>query len=131
QELSGLISGLRRQGAGYLYTGAFANRFVESANRIGVPLTSQDLRDALPSVTPPLALSYGDNVALFPPQGGGVPTAQLWAALTRVADYAGASPADRAHLLAEAGQRVFAARGDWIGGGAGDRLVAETHVERL
>src|SRR3546814_2164189 len=44
-ELSGLISGLRRQGAGYLYTGTFANRFVEAANRAGVPLTAQELRD--------------------------------------------------------------------------------------
>lgn len=131
-ELSGLLSGLRRQGAGYLYTGAFANRFVAAANGIGLSLTSQGLRDTLPRVAPPLAVPYGDNVAYFPSGGGGVPTAQLWRALTEAEDYAGASAAGRAHLLAEAGQRVFAARGGWLrGGGDAARLVAEPQVEAL
>src|SRR3546814_12858287 len=74
-------------------SGAFANRFVAAANGIGLPLTSQGLRETLPRVTPPLALPYGDSVAYFPPGGGGVPTAQLWHALTVVEDYAGASAA--------------------------------------
>lgn len=130
-ELSGLLSGLRRQGAGYLYTGAFANRFVAAANGIGLPLTSQGLRETLPRVTPPLALPYGDSVAYFPPGGGGVPTAQLWHALTVVEDYAGASAAGRAHLLAEAGQRVFAARGGWLRGGDAARLIGAPQVETL
>src|SRR3546814_19927001 len=126
-DLSGLLSGLRRQGAGYLNTGAFANRFVAAANGIGLPLTSQGLRETLPRVTAPLTLPYGDSVAYFPPGGGGVPTAQLWPALPVVEDYAGASAAGRAHLLAEAGQRVFAARGgrsaERRGGQAGVRTV--------
>lgn len=131
-ELSGLISGLRRQGAGYLYTGAFASRLVEAANGIGLRLTNQTLREAGPTISPPLAVSTGDNVAYFTPHSGGLPAAQLVGALTRVADYAGASPAGRAHLLAEAGQRVFAARGTWLGEG-GDRaaLVGDAQLERL
>lgn len=131
-ELSGLISGLRRQGAGYLYTGPFANRFVEAANGIGLAITSQALRDAGPAISPPLAVPVGDNVAYFTPHGGGLPAAQLFGALTRVENYAGASPAGRVHLLAEAGQRVFAARGAWLGN-SGDRaaLVADAHLERL
>ena len=131
-ELSGLISGLRRQGAGYLYTGAFANRFVEAANGVGLSITSQALRDAGPAISPPLTVPVGDSLAYFTPHSGGVPAGQLFGALTQVDDYAGASPAGRAHLLAEAGQRVFAARGGWLGGG-GDRaaLVGEAQLERL
>ncbi|WP_340117292.1 gamma-glutamyltransferase [Pelagibius sp. 7325] len=146
-ELSGLISGLRRQGAGYLYTGAFANRFVEAANGIGLPLTVQDLRETVPTVTAPLAVPYGDNVAYFPPLpgSGGLLTAQMWGMLTEVENYSGAGPAERAHLLAEAGQRAFAARGGWLGGrgnadggnadggnaGSGGELVSEAALERL
>jgi gamma-glutamyltranspeptidase / glutathione hydrolase len=131
-ELSGLISGLRRQGAGYLYTGAFANRFVEAANSVGLPLTNQDLRETLPQVTQPLSVPHGANVAYFPPSSGGVLAAQLWGSLTGVENYAGASPAGRAHLLAEAGQRAFAARGGWLRGGSlDDQLVAEPQLQKL
>jgi gamma-glutamyltranspeptidase/glutathione hydrolase len=135
-ELSGLISGLRRQGAGYLYTGAFANRFAEAANGIGLPLTVQDLRETVPTVTAPLTVPYGDNVAYFPPLpgSGGPLTAQMWGMLTGVENYAGAGPAERAHLLAEAGQRAFAARGGWLGGGnadSGGELVSEAALARL
>src|SRR3546814_12394044 len=79
-----------------------------------------------------LAVPIGDNTAYFPPDSGGVPTAQLWGALTGVENYAGASAAGRAHLLAEAGQRVFAARGDWLDGAADPaRLVTKAPLERL
>jgi gamma-glutamyltranspeptidase / glutathione hydrolase len=132
-ELSGLISGLRRQGAGYLYSGAFANRFVEAANDVGVPLSVAELRESVPRVAAPLAVPYGDNTAYFAAaDGGGVLAAQLWGALSEVENYAGASAADRAHLLAEAGHRAFAARGDWLRGGA-DHVaqVTEQRLERL
>ncbi|MGD1878929.1 MAG: gamma-glutamyltransferase [Kiloniellaceae bacterium] len=137
-ELSGLISGLRRQGAGYLYTGAFANRFVEAANSVGVPLTVQQLRETVPAVVPPLTIPYGDNVAYFPPPpgSGGLLAAQLWGMLIEAENYAGAAPAERAHMLAEAGQRAFAARGGWLGTGggqtnAGENLVSEAELNRL
>jgi gamma-glutamyltranspeptidase/glutathione hydrolase len=131
-ELSGLISGLRRQGAGYLYTGAFANRFVEQANSIGLPLTNQSLRDTLPKVGSPLAIPYRDSAAYFPPGGVGVLAAQLWGALTEVENYAGAAAADRVHLLAETGQRAFAARGGWLQGGQSTaELVGEPQLERM
>jgi len=141
-ELSGLISGLRRQGAGYLYTGAVASRFAEAANGIGLPLTVQDLRETVPTVTAPLTVPYGDNVAYFPPlpASGGPLTAQMWGMLTEVEDYAGAGPAERAHLLAEAGQRAFAARVGWLGAGgtatggnanSGGDLLSEAALERM
>ncbi len=133
-ELAGVISGLRRQGAGYLYTGAFANRLVESANAIGVPLTVQQLRDTLPRATTPLEVRIGDSVAYFPPPpgGGGLLAAQMVGMLTEVESYSSASPSDRVHLLAEAGQRAFAARSGWLGNGTDGRgLVSEDALERL
>jgi len=135
-ELSGLISGLRRQGAGYLYSGAFANRLVESAAALGVPITTQQLRDSVPLLSEPLVVPYGDNEAYFAPtpSDGGLLAAQIWGMLTEVEDYKSASPAERAHMLAEAGQRAFAARGSWLGRETADRgtsLVADNHLERL
>lgn len=133
-ELAGVISGLRRQGAGYLYTGAFASRFVEAANGIGVPLTAQQLRETLPVITPPLVVPFNDNSAYFPPppDAGGLLSAQIFGMLTEVENYAGASPDERAHLLAEAGQRAFAARGGWLGS-AGDNAdqASEARLEAL
>ena len=131
-ELSGLISGLRRQGAGYLYTGAYATRFVEAAESVGLTLTAQQLREALPQVVAPLAVPYGDSLAYFPPAaGGGVLAAQLFGALTEVENYGGATAVERAHLLAEAGQRAYAARGEWLRGGGDSSQVAEPRLERL
>ncbi len=133
-QLAGIISGLRRQGAGYLYTGTFSTRFVEAANSIGVPLTAQQLRETLPEVKAPLVVPFGDNEAYFtpPPGGGGLLTAQMFGMLSEVENYGSASAEDRAHLLAEAGQRAFAARGSWLGAGAaGDNLVAEGKLDQL
>lgn len=133
-ELAGVISGLRRQGAGYLYSGAFSSRFLEAANAIGLSLTSQQLRDTLPKVVAPLTLPYGDNVAYFPPppDAGGVLTGQIWGMLTEVENYDSGSLADRAHRLAEASQRAYAARGGWLRGtDAGSGLLSEAQFDRL
>ncbi len=134
-ELSGLISGLRRQGAGYLYSGAFTNRFVEAANSVGSSITVQQLRGSLPVVVPPLAIPYGDSMAYFspPPGGGGVLSAQMWGMMTEVENYGGASQVERVHMMAEAGQRAFAERGGWMRGDDADgaALVAERQMERL
>lgn len=133
-ELAGVISGLRRQGAGYLYTGAFANRFVEAANELGVPLTREQLRETLPQVVAPLEVPYDDNLAYFPPPpgGGGLLSAQMFGMLTEVENYESAGPDDKAHLLAEAGQRAFAGRSGWLGSvPQGGGPVDEASLERL
>lgn len=131
--LSSLISGLRRQGAGYLYGGAFATRFVEAAQAAGYRITSDDLRQMVPQVTEPLAIPFGDNFAYFPPNDGGLLSAQMWGMLSEVASYRGASETGKAHLLAEAGQRAFAQRSTWLW--RGDRsvepLVSEDHLKLL
>ncbi|NIA68775.1 hypothetical protein HBA54_09245 [Pelagibius litoralis] len=133
-ELSGLISGLRRQGAGYLYTGAFANRFVEAAQASGLSITTEDLRQTLPAIKQPLTVPFGDSVAYFPSNDGGLLAAQMWGMLTDVQSYDGASGAEKAHLLAEAGQRAFSQRAVWLGrdaGGPSADLVSEAHLREL
>ncbi|WP_420347269.1 gamma-glutamyltransferase [Pelagibius sp.] len=133
-ELSGTISGLRRQGAGYLYGGAYANRFVEAAQASGVSIAIEDLRQMLPRVSEPLTVPFGDNVAYFPTNDGGLTTAQMWGMLTEVERYAGRNPVEKAHLLAEASQRSFALRGTWLGQGgtqASANLVSEAHLAQL
>jgi gamma-glutamyltranspeptidase/glutathione hydrolase len=71
-------------------------------------------------------------MAYFPPAaGGGVLAAQLFGALTEAENYGGASPVERAHLLAEAGQRAYAARGEWLSGGGDASQVAGPRLERL
>lgn len=134
RELSGLISGLRRQGAGYLYTGAFARRFVESAEAAGVPITNDDLRAAVPALKQPITVPVGDNLAYFPPNDGGLLVAQMWGMLTEVEGYSGASRTEKAHLLAEAGQRAFSQRSSWFGrdgAASSENLVSEAHLEKL
>ncbi len=141
-ELSGAISGLRRQGAGYLYGGSYAARFVEAAQASGVSITTEDLRQMLPAVSEPLTVPFGDNVAYFPTNDGGLTTAQMWGMLTEVQRYSGRSAVEKAHLLAEASQRSFALRGTWLGAGgpqvgseggsqASESLVSEAHLARL
>ena len=133
-ELSGLISGLRRQGAGYLYTGAFASPFVEASRASDFPITREDLRQALPLVKQPLTVPVGDSFAYFPPNDGGLLAAQMWAMLTEVETYQGAARAEKAHLLAEAGQRAFSQRRAWFGNDltvSGATLLSEGHLQRL
>lgn len=133
-ELSGLISGLRRQGAGYLYSGAFATRFVESAQAADAAITVESLRQSNPAVRPPVAVPFGDNVAYFPANDGGVMTAQMWGMLTEVQSYAGRGQVQKAHLLAEASQRAFSQRAAWLGSettAVPDNLVSEDHLEKL
>jgi len=138
-ELSGAISGLRRQGAGYLYGGSYAARFVEAAQASGVSVTTEDLRQMLPAVSEPLTVPFGDNVAYFPTNDGGLTTAQMWGMLTEVQRYSDLGAVEKAHLLAEASQRSFALRGTWLAAGGGSQggsqasesLVSEAHLARL
>ena len=133
-ELGGLISGLRRQGAGYLYTGAFAQRLVESAVEAGVPITGDDLREAVPTIQQPLTVPFRENYAYFPPNDGGLLAAQMWGMLTVVESYQSGSTAEKAHLLAEAGQRAFSQRHAWFSGESAPpdtNLINRPHLEKL
>ena len=115
-ELSAVLAGVRQQGAAYFYGGAFARRLAEASTRVGLPLTVEDIRRALPSIRPAATLPVNSDVAYFstPPAAGGVVAAQIWQMLTEAEDYGSASPDERAHLFAEASMRAFSQRTAWI-----------------
>ena len=137
-ELSGVLGGIRSQGAGYLYSGSFPARFAEAATAAGQPVTTTEMRDTVPTFRPAVTVPFGYNTAYFsgPPAADGLVAAQLWRMLSDQADYGDAAPQERAHLFAEAAMRSFAERADWMTPGGGSRidpdsLVSDARLSRV
>ena len=115
-ELSSVLSGIRRQGAAYLHTGAFAQRLAEASTAAGMPLNVEDIRASLPRLTEAVSVpARKRDVAYFSPPraSAGIVAAQIWGALTSVRDYDGADNGERDHLFVEAVQRAYAQRAGW------------------
>jgi gamma-glutamyltranspeptidase/glutathione hydrolase len=137
-ELGSVMSQLRIQGAGALYSGGVAARFVESANATGLSLTLDMLRGAVPEVVAPIAVEFGSRSLYFtpPPADGGLVTAELMALLTSVKSWSDASADVRPHLFAEASMRSFADRGHWQQPGGGSaapvkNVLSDSHLDEL
>lgn len=139
-ELGAMLSGLRRQGAGYLHTGPTVGQFADGAQAVGVPLSADALRRAVPELVTPAVVPAGgrryDAHFAPPPASGGVVAAQIWQMLVEVEDYEDADAEERPHLLAEAAARANAERAGWAQGrvlspAAVERLVDEDTAERL
>jgi gamma-glutamyltranspeptidase/glutathione hydrolase len=119
--LATVLGGIRAQGASYVHSGPFAERFVDATLAAGLPIEMADLRQSVPRVSEALAVKVGNDMAYFTgPPAGGILAAQLWRVLTDEADYRGADGADRGHLFAEAAMRAFAGRRSWLGSPAAD-----------
>jgi len=136
-ELSAVLGGIRQQGAGYLYSGAFARRLAEASTAVGMPLSVEDVRNTLPKITEAVAVPAGNDVAFFaPPRAtGGVVAAQIWEALTEVESFGGADDA-RLHAFAEASARAFSQRAAWMAPDGSSRepvpdLVAESRIKAM
>jgi gamma-glutamyltranspeptidase/glutathione hydrolase len=129
-ELAGVLSGLRAQGAAYLYSGIFTRRFAEAAAAAGQPVTPDEVRATIPTFTAPLSLDYGDHSLFFtaPPSVNGLLAAQLWQILVEVENYEKLDSGDRAHLFIEASARAFSQRAGWLSG-SGEPL--ETTINLL
>jgi gamma-glutamyltranspeptidase/glutathione hydrolase len=112
EELSGVLSGIRQQGAGYFHIGTFARRFAEASTAAGNPLLAEELRESLPSVVAPIRIARRSDYAYFapPPVAGGLSTAQLWRILSDVTDFKGATAEAQDHILIESAQRMLAER---------------------
>lgn len=142
-ELSGVLSGIRSQGAAYVHAGPFAGRFAELSTEAGLPVSVADMREAVPYFGDAIEISLGltgRDIVYFPPppSAGGTTAAQLWTLLTDVESYQSLGTAEGAHLFAEAAMRAFADRGDWMArdGSVGASvnaasLVEEARLERL
>lgn len=138
-ELSTVLSGIRRQGAPYMYSGPFAARFAEASSAAGLPLSIEDMRATVPrlSEAPAVPAKKRDVAYFSPPRASaGIVAAQIWGALTEARDYAGAPEAERDHLFAEAAQRAFAERAGWaLADGSSaepvEDLVSPERLERM
>lgn len=138
-ELSGVIGGIRRRGAAYLHSGPFTRRLAEASSAVGMPLTTDDIRNSLPKVRDAVAIPLTKrDVAFFaPPRAtGGIVAAQIWQMSAEVEDFAGAGPEERPHLVAEAAARAFSQRVGWMEPDGSSRedpatLVDEDRLERV
>jgi gamma-glutamyltranspeptidase / glutathione hydrolase len=136
-ELSGVLGGIRQQGAGYLHSGAFARRLAEASTAVGMPLSAEDVRNTVPRLAEAVAVPAGKDVAFFaPPRAtGGIVAAQIWTALTEVESFGGADDA-RLHAFAEASARAFAQRTTWMAPDGSSRepvsdLVSEDRIDAM
>lgn len=137
-ELAGVLSGLRSQGAAYLYSGVFTRRFAEAATAAGHSVTVEELRGSVPAFVEPLAVPFGDRTLYFtvPPAADGLVAAQLYAMLAEEMSLADPGTAERAHEFVEAAARAFADRAGWMApdGEAKEdpaSLLEDDHLERL
>ncbi|MDA0675126.1 MAG: gamma-glutamyltransferase [Proteobacteria bacterium] len=115
-ELAATLGRLRSMGPGEFYAGRLASQIVAGTAAAGGSLSVDDLRSYAPEWHDTLTLPFGNHRVHFaPPPMGGASAAQMWGLLTQVRALAGVTPAERAHLIAEAQIRAFADRTRWMG----------------
>ena len=110
-ELVTVISGIRREGAGYFYAGPFAQRLAEASSQAGGAMTTDDVRGYTPQIAEAVKVPVGPHTAFFAPQPayGGTAGALIWSLLTEVQDYGAANAEERATLLAAASRAALGA----------------------
>ena len=121
--LSAVLSGIRQQGAGYLYTGQFAERLAQAATDAGQPFGERALNGYRARAESTLTVPYGDHQLHLPPPPamGGLLAGQTWGMLREGGGEPPALSADSAHLLAEAWKRSLARTGRWLASPASER----------
>lgn len=110
-DLAATLTRIRVAGAGDLYSGQLARRFVEGARELGYSLSVNDLRRFKPLSGPTADGAYGNHIAYFPGVGAqaGWSAAALWAALDETGSYDDTNEAGRPNLMVEAARRVMRA----------------------
>jgi len=111
-QLAATLAELRVSGVGDMYQGVLARRIEQVSPSAGVAIGFADLRAALPSVSVPVIVPFGDDKVAFPPTDGGVGAAAALMALK-------SQPAD----LQAAWMRSLAAAARWRAGGANSDQV--------
>ena len=114
-ELSTVLAGIRSQGAGYFHAGAFPVQLVRAAAEGGQTWAIEDLRAALPRVSPATALDAGDYRLYFtlPLAGDGAVAATLWRILNEVQPYGQAAAGERPGLFVESAELAFSEARRW------------------
>ena len=126
--LSAVLSGIRQQGAGYLYTGQFADRLAQAASDAGQPFSESALSGYRAQAEATLTVPYGDHQLHLPPPPamGGLLAGQTWGLLREGGDTPPALSGDGAHLLAEAWKRSLSRTGRWLSSDAAERSDAQS-----
>ena len=121
--LSAVLSGVRQQGAGYLYTGPFAERLAQASTDAGQPFSKRALNGYRAQAEATLTVPYGDHQVHLPapPAMGGLLAGQTWGLLREAGDTPPALSGDGAHLLAEAWKRSLSRTGRWLSNAADAR----------
>ncbi len=137
-ELGSVLDQIRSRGGGDLYQGSVANRLAEAAEAVGLPLTRDMLRTAVPQIAEPVSFDYGSRALFFtpPPASGGMVGAEILKILTDTEDWKGASAGERPHLFVETSMRVYADRGQWLqpdgrSSVAPGALLEDAHLQQL
>ena len=69
-ELASVLSGIRAQGAGYLYDGQLTNRYARAATAAGMPIQPADLRSYIPAFVDPIKVEVDDESVIVSGQAG-------------------------------------------------------------
>jgi gamma-glutamyltranspeptidase / glutathione hydrolase len=118
-ELGAIIGQIRQRGAGEFYSGLVAQRVTQSAVAVGIPLTMDTLRGALPKMAAAIPVEFGGRVVYFspPPADGGLVGAELLELLTQIENWGDTAVSQRPHLFAEASMRAQTDRSHWLEAG--------------
>jgi len=135
-DLSTLLSAIRSRGAGELYNGPTAQRFIEAAAAQGANFTVEDMRAAAVAWRPAVTVRH-DDVALIvpsPPAVAGLVEAQIWGAAAP--GWRRAAPEERPHLFAQASLRAWLDRARWLtpdmtSAASPPELVSERYLANL
>lgn len=138
-DLSSVLGRIRARGGGDFYNGPLAGQIVAAIKKAGGSLSLEQLRAFLPRWTPTLEIPYFQSTKFhFPmmPGSSGVLAAQIMAMTIKMDEWKDASPADRAHMLAEGTGRAYAARARWLNNDGLPKtdpaqLISEAAIEKL
>lgn len=138
-DLSSVLGRLRARGGGDFYSGLLAKQLVAAIKKAGGSLSLQELRAYSPRWSPTLKIPYAQSTNFhFPLTVGssGVLAAQIMAMVIEMDEWDDASPADRAHILAEVTNRAYSARAQWLNNDGlpntdPAQLISEAVIKRL
>lgn len=138
EALSATLSGLRQQGAGYIYAGPFARRLAEATEAANAPVRLPELGAYRARFVESLKVPFGAHHLHLPPPPvlGGLAAGQLWGMLAQSPGDSAEMTPRGAHFLAEAWKRALSGRRAWARTPAADRpdpqdLVEEDELERM
>ena len=128
-ELADLLEQIAKKGADYFYTGAVAQKIVDSINLRGGCFAMEDLVQYQPKYRKPVRSTYrGLDVTAFPPPSGGCTVVEMLNILEHSDLQAmGHNTAASLHAIAEAMKLGFADRSVALG----DPDFVQVDVERL